>query len=219
MWEFIMHKLLLTAGVAAAAAIAMPASALVTVSYSTNATDISNYAASGPFTFDFNSGSEPAWNGQIKGPSPENGVSIPPQGSVGTWASAPGGNAIYTLTLGSDPVSSISFLWGSVDEYNTLTFVGTSDPGNSGNPYSFTGNGVFPGENNSQGILVTFTFTGTDQNVSALQFQSGSNAFEFDSVRVAAVPEPATWAMMIGGLALVGLTMRRRKANTAVQFA
>ncbi len=32
-----------------------------------------------------------------------------------------------------------------------------------------------------------------------------------------AVPEPATWAMMIGGLALAGLQMRRRK--TAVSFA
>lgn len=33
----------------------------------------------------------------------------------------------------------------------------------------------------------------------------------------AAVPEPATWAMMIGGLGLVGMTMRRRK--TSVSFA
>ena len=33
----------------------------------------------------------------------------------------------------------------------------------------------------------------------------------------APVPEPATWAMMIGGLGLVGMTMRRRK--TSVSFA
>jgi hypothetical protein len=32
-----------------------------------------------------------------------------------------------------------------------------------------------------------------------------------------AVPEPATWAMMIGGLGIVGMSMRRRK--TAVSFA
>ncbi len=32
-----------------------------------------------------------------------------------------------------------------------------------------------------------------------------------------AVPEPATWAMMIGGFALAGAAMRRRK--TAVSFA
>lgn len=34
---------------------------------------------------------------------------------------------------------------------------------------------------------------------------------------VAAVPEPATWGLMIGGLALVGFSMRRRKV--AVSFA
>ncbi|WP_250890454.1 PEPxxWA-CTERM sorting domain-containing protein [Sphingobium nicotianae] len=39
-----------------------------------------------------------------------------------------------------------------------------------------------------------------------------------DNVRVSgAVPEPATWAMMIGGFALAGTAMRRRKA--AVSFA
>ncbi|MBN8830607.1 MAG: PEPxxWA-CTERM sorting domain-containing protein [Sphingomonadales bacterium] len=32
-----------------------------------------------------------------------------------------------------------------------------------------------------------------------------------------AVPEPATWAMMIGGLALVGAAMRARRAS--VSFA
>jgi hypothetical protein len=36
-------------------------------------------------------------------------------------------------------------------------------------------------------------------------------------VEYSAVPEPASWAMMIGGLGLVGATMRRRR--TAVRFA
>ena len=34
-----------------------------------------------------------------------------------------------------------------------------------------------------------------------------------------AVPEPATWAMMIGGLGLVGLQMRRRGGRVGVSFA
>lgn len=38
-----------------------------------------------------------------------------------------------------------------------------------------------------------------------------------DSV-TSAVPEPATWAMMIGGFVMVGATMRRRKVNTSVRF-
>jgi len=35
----------------------------------------------------------------------------------------------------------------------------------------------------------------------------------------AAVPEPASWAMMIGGLGLVGAAMRRRHSATSLRFA
>ena len=34
-----------------------------------------------------------------------------------------------------------------------------------------------------------------------------------------AVPEPATWAMMIGGMGMIGGAMRRRKVSTKVSFA
>ena len=34
-----------------------------------------------------------------------------------------------------------------------------------------------------------------------------------------AVPEPATWAMMLMGFGLVGGAMRRRKVSTSVSFA
>ncbi|MBM6577102.1 FxDxF family PEP-CTERM protein [Microvirga sp. SRT01] len=34
-----------------------------------------------------------------------------------------------------------------------------------------------------------------------------------------AVPEPATWAMMIGGMGVVGGAMRRRRVSTKVSFA
>ncbi|MDR6126400.1 hypothetical protein QE361_002754 [Sphingomonas sp. SORGH_AS802] len=36
---------------------------------------------------------------------------------------------------------------------------------------------------------------------------------------VAAVPEPATWAMMLVGFAMIGSTLRRRKVNTRVSYA
>lgn len=39
-------------------------------------------------------------------------------------------------------------------------------------------------------------------------------------VATAAVPEPETWAMMIGGFGLIGGTLRRRnKIATTVRFA
>ncbi|MPQ56567.1 PEP-CTERM sorting domain-containing protein [Duganella sp. FT27W] len=39
---------------------------------------------------------------------------------------------------------------------------------------------------------------------------SGFSAAAIDNVRVLAVPEPQTWAMLMGGLALIGW---RRRAN------
>lgn len=43
--------------------------------------------------------------------------------------------------------------------------------------------------------------------------------FAVDDVTVAAIPEPATWAMTLGGLAVLGLAMRRRRARPALHSA
>lgn len=47
---------------------------------------------------------------------------------------------------------------------------------------------------------------------------AGSLTFTYTPVTAPAVPEPASWAMMIGGLGLTGAAMRRRKSMT-VRFA
>jgi hypothetical protein len=60
-------------------------------------------------------------------------------------------------------------------------------------------------------FFVNVKFTG-DVDTSKFSF-----AGLWDEESVQAVPEPTTWAMMIGGLSLVGLQMRRRK--TTVSFA
>jgi hypothetical protein len=48
-----------------------------------------------------------------------------------------------------------------------------------------------------------------------LTTDAGSTGYDFQAA--AAVPEPATWAMMIMGFGLVGAAMRRRTAT--VRFA
>jgi hypothetical protein len=47
----------------------------------------------------------------------------------------------------------------------------------------------------------------------------GANVFGLNELRVSAVPEPATWALMIIGFAGVGLTAYRRKNKFALRLA
>lgn len=55
------------------------------------------------------------------------------------------------------------------------------------------------------------TFFGGVDNI-AYNFGARADSFNFE---VAAVPEPAAWAMMIGGFGFVGAAVRRRKAKVA----
>jgi hypothetical protein len=55
------------------------------------------------------------------------------------------------------------------------------------------------------------TFVGAVDNVS-FAFGDNTQTYNFE---VAAVPEPATWAMMIAGFGLAGATLRRRRALAA----
>jgi hypothetical protein len=48
---------------------------------------------------------------------------------------------------------------------------------------------------------------------------TGNGSYGGSIVVSAAVPEPATWAMMIAGIAAVGMTMRRRAQNVRVAFS
>jgi hypothetical protein len=56
------------------------------------------------------------------------------------------------------------------------------------------------------------TFAGAVDNFS-FAFGGNSQTYNFE---VAAVPEPATWAMMIAGFGLAGAALRRRRTSTAV---
>lgn len=68
------------------------------------------------------------------------------------------------------------------------------------------------------GVTTTFTansatFTFTDQTLPATTYLTAT----FETAGV--VPEPATWAMMIGGLGVAGGAMRRRTMKVAVRHA
>jgi choice-of-anchor C domain-containing protein len=69
---------------------------------------------------------------------------------------------------------------------------------------------------NWQLVSYVFTAAGTNTEISFSADASGGCCFgpAIDNVSITAVPEPATWAMMIGGFGLIGATARRRRTAT-----
>jgi hypothetical protein len=57
-----------------------------------------------------------------------------------------------------------------------------------------------------------FTFARTDAPNPFLYFQGGVGQDHPATLQINAVPEPSTYALMIGGIALLGLRARRRAA-------
>lgn len=148
-----------------------------------------------------------------------NTAARPAFGSTGNYGAV---LELGSYTINFAPTGIFSFVLGSLDTFNSLTLRyadGTSttltggaivnDPSldNPGNRTLAETNGVVT-YNVTSGALLT-----------GATFSSGTNAFEFDNLAVA-VPEPAAWAMMIVGFALVGGALRRRsRTSTQVTFA
>jgi hypothetical protein len=132
-----------------------------------------------------------------------------PAGSTGYYLSVgPTGNqpSAQTLTFGAG-ASYFGFLWGSPDDYNTLTVTtNLAEYGYSGALITNPANG-----NRLVSGFANFT-AGAGEVITSVTWQSGSNAFETDNHAVIAVPEPETYALMLAGLAAVGFVARRRRA-------
>lgn len=109
-------------------------------------------------------------------------------------------------------------LWGSVDDYNTLSFYdGTTLL------FNFTGLDVDSMANGNQGATGTFYVNiNSDTPFNKVIASSTRYGFEFDNVALAVnppdpmsvspVPEPETYAMLLAGLAMVSATVRRKTA-------
>lgn len=204
----------------AAASLAMTGTANASVSVSVQK-GTTNYT--GPITYDFSSSipSHVDGGGIVAGTT--SGSYAQPVGSDGPYYSVgPSTDNPGTIYFDAANVFNVSFIWGSIDTYNTLTFVDAL--GNSlGLGYTFTGSQIaalVPAlANGDQASLqtnpiVTFFFDGADPGlVAGMRLSSDTNAFEIDDVAVNGVPEPATWAMMILGFGAIGFAMRRRRVS------
>jgi len=106
------------------------------------------------------------------------------------------------------------------------------------------GNGSFTFKSNANSVITfssdfldfsnvldkdfSFSFSGASPSFSSTLGSSGRNtsfsgsgSFASDPAPlvVGGVPEPASWAMMLGGFGLLGLSLRTRKAGRSVTFA
>ena len=210
---------LMLAALGAMALTAMPASAAITI---TSTPGSAVYAGPTP-TYDFDSPT-PQFTGGLITTGSVSGVRAQPFGSTGGYATVgPSDGSPGTLNLSSfGDIDWISFIWGSIDEYNTLEVLNSTGTVLA----TFTGSAVAAPANGDQSDpaknrLVKITFTGADQtNVDRLRFSSTGNAFEFDNVAVQAVPEPTTWMLMLMGMAGIGFSMRRKRdTKLRVRFA
>lgn len=161
------------------------------------------------------------------------GIRAPPAGDATAYFATPGSASPTPGTAKIDfsgfisansALSSLSFYWGSIDSYNTLEVLN-----NMGTVIAtLVGNDISPA-NGDQSLPATnrrlfLTFAPTD-NFAALRLTSTSRAFEIDDIAASfgdgnpgTVPEPASWAMLITGFALVGFASRRQRRIKTVAY-
>jgi hypothetical protein len=147
------------------------------------------------------------------------GLAAEPAGDNSTFAAAePGVNALFSTNPGFQ-LSTLSFYLGSLDDFNTLSFLhngtlvtqftGTQltvpHPANGDQADGFTNRRYF------------FSMDAAD-GVNQVVFSSGGAAFEFDNIAAAIslVPEPETWAMMILGFGMIGFMLRNGRRKSAL---
>jgi hypothetical protein len=131
--------------------------------------------------------------------------------SVGAESGPNGAPSPVSLTYASDQ-SSFSFLWGSIDDYNTLQFFDGSTQRLSLSGAQLVSLFALPGSapNFEQVALLSFSFAPTEL-FDTVKFISSQAAFEFalPGSSTTSVPEPGTLALF--GIGLVGALLRRRR--------
>jgi hypothetical protein len=119
-------------------------------------------------------------------------------------------NTPNTATLKTPSLKSISFYWGSIDTYNKLEVLDSV-----GNVLATVNGADISAANGNQTAPATnrriYLSADPGEAIGGLRFTSTGIAFEFDDFAASAVPEPATWAMLIAGFGLVGAAARRRR--------
>lgn len=224
-----MRMMMKTFVIATAAIVAMPVGAVTLVSGT--GTGSNNFPFSAPFGSNSGSRYQQVYAAtQFSGPININSVSfrringttlttgIHTLGVSTTAAAVNGLSSIFNSNVGANNQTVFSGALAGLISGSTLTF-------NFSSPFAYN-----PGSGN---LLLDFQIASTGRGNSAFAANNGDAGgvysrqhdfgtatsgyglqTTFDFSPASAVPEPATWAMMIGGFGIVGMAMRRRRRMT-----
>lgn len=144
-----------------------------------------------------------------------------PQGSIfgNTFlAAGPTSGNVATLSL-LVSTNFLSFLWGSPDLYNTLTVSSTTAGVTTSQLFTAATLGIATGPGSASRYVQFSGVPGTTINSVSFNNVPAVDAFESANFSLSAVPEPATWAMMLIGFGGIGFAMRRRKSKVTTTVA
>jgi hypothetical protein len=214
---------------AAVAALTLSSTANAAITIGSNVGSTSPiYAGPTPITYDFSSSIPTHTGGTIKTGNDGLNSSVP-LGSDGIYYSVgphDGSPGVIDLSSWGGLIDSFTLLWGSIDgatdtSYNVLEFLDGSNNVLAtfrGTNVSATASGCTTCADTNR--YVQFLLSGSDQtSFRKLRLSSSQNAFEIDDLVIHAVPEPATWALMLVGFAGIGMSLRRRRYTALAQIA
>lgn len=207
-----MRKLLVGFGVIAGALASVSANATVTVSSSS----VNLAPPSGPGVLvDFESAVPAQFTTSGSGyfiTSGSSGQGATPLGDSSHYLSVYGGSFSMLGTVG---YNSVSLLWGSIDTYNYLDLLNAA-----GNVIGTVDAAAIQAGNWADGNQTSYVTNrrvtiGSTDAIYGIKLRSNQAAFEADDIKFSgAVPEPATWAMMVMGFGLLGTALRRSRGGT-----
>lgn len=135
-------------------------------------------------------------------------------------------NADPFATLLTPALTSISFYWGTMDSHNWLWVLGADrQPIHFIHTSLLAANAAYAGGGGARNRRLQIE-AGPGEIIGGLRFWARGRSFEFDDFAAtlvptvnpdgSGVPEPDSWAMLIGGFSLVGLIARRRRRAQAI---